>query len=79
MQKNIEEINNIEPMLKPTTYGMTYYEILGVNIDANKTEMDENYQHIKQFMSTYKDYFTDAEKNKVDEAYKTLTSMLSSI
>lgn len=76
-EKNV--VNIIEPRLKATSYGQTYYERLGINIEFTSKEIKNNYHHIKKFMIEHPDYFDQNNIKQVDEAYNYLRSLLSMI
>ena len=73
------KVLELEPKLGHTGYGPTYYQLLGVNLDCNKEELEKNYQDLKRLMNDHSELFSKEETEELEEAYKRFISFLGSV
>lgn len=72
-----EKVLELDDRLGKAGYGMpNYYQLLGVNLDCSKIELDKNYQDINRIINDHSDYFLEEEIEIIREAYKCFTSLL---
>ena len=73
------KVLELETNLGQTGYGPTYYQLLGVNLDCNKEELEKNYQDLKRLMNDHPELFSKDEVEELEEAYKRFISFLGSV
>ena len=67
----------LDDKLKVIGYGFNYYQILGLDINYTREELDENYKNLMYLMSN--NNVLEEEKKLVIEAHRCFTSFLGSI
>lgn len=69
---------NLDNRLKFTGYGFNYYQILGLNFDYDKKELEEHYEQLI-LLSCNCGSFSKEEQDLIYEAYKRFTSFLGAV
>ncbi|MCI8778540.1 MAG: hypothetical protein HFI87_05265 [Bacilli bacterium] len=74
----LETILELDERIEINTYGnmLNYYQLLGVNLDCNKTELEKNYNRLIELISKHRKYFTEQEIMHIKEGYERFSSVL---
>lgn len=75
-EKLFNKVLDLDESLGQTNYGPTYYQLLGVNLDCNKEELEKNYKDLERLMVDHPESFSKDELEELTEAYKRFTSFL---
>lgn len=75
-EKLFNKVLELDDSLGQTNYGPTYYQLLGVNLDCNKEELERNYKDLERLIVDHPESFSKDELEELTEAYKRFTSFL---
>lgn len=74
----LETILELDERLEINTYGnmLNYYQLLGVDLNCNKTELEKNYNRLMNLISKHRKCFTEQEIMQIKEGYERFSSVL---
>ncbi len=77
-KKLFQTVLTLDDGLRPTNYGPTYYQLLGVNVDCNKEELIRNYGILRDLMEYHNNCFMEKETTTFQECYKDFNGFFGS-